>query len=78
MGSERMTSVHLPESKRPGLADWGRKTPEEMITQYRAYALHMREEADKVLAAPDSAFHVETYIGQHKRRQCEVLQDPQP
>jgi hypothetical protein len=78
MASERMTSISLPGCVGSGLADWGRKTPAEMIAQYRAYARHLREHADAVLAAPDDAFRVETYVGEYKRHRREVLQESAP
>lgn len=71
---ERHTSIFIPGSKWNGLADWGRVTPEEMIKQARAYGRHLREQADAIEAAVDADFQVETYLGQHVRRNREVLQ----
>lgn len=73
----RMTGIELPGNKSagPGLAEWGRKTPEEMIRRYRAYAAAQLAEAQAILSAPDEAFRVETYTGVHVQRNKEVLQE---
>lgn len=73
--SERMTAVYLPGiPSGTGLANYGRKTPAEMIEAYRAHAEHAKEWAEKVLAASDDDFCVETYLGPLIRDKCEVLQ----
>lgn len=56
-------------------AEWGRKTPAEMIERYRQYARHQLAEAQAVLAATDEDFRVETYTGVHVQRNREVLQE---
>mgnify|MGYP006350049633 CR=1 FL=1 len=75
--SERMTRIELRGNKAagPGLAEWGRKTPAEMIERYRQYARHQLAEAEAVLAATDEEFRVETYTGVHVQRNREVIQD---
>lgn len=75
MAKERMTSVSLLGSGEPGIADWGRKTSEEMIRQYRKYAEMQKLYADRVLAARDEDFRVETYRGVNVKDAIEVLQD---
>ena len=73
--SDRMTSIHLPGTPNgAGYADWGRKTPKEMIATIRAHAAYQKEWADAVLAAPDEAFQVETYVGVHVKKNREVIQ----
>lgn len=74
---ERMTGIELRGNKAagPGLAEWGRKTPAEMIELYRRYAAHQLAEAQAVLAASDEDFRVETYTGVHVHRNREVLQE---
>lgn len=72
--SERMTSITLPGSRHCGLADWGRKTPEEMIRQIRAHAEHMKVEAEEIISASDLEFRVQTYTGVHVQRNRETLQ----
>jgi len=62
---ERMTSISLPCNKAagPGLAEWGRKTPAEMVERYRKYANHLLAEAQAILAASDEDFYIETHTG---------------
>lgn len=73
--SERLTSIKLPGVQSSGIADWGRKTPEEMITQIRSWAANNKAIADAILAAPDEAFQVETYTGVIVQRNKTVLQE---
>jgi len=47
--ADRMTSIRLPGSKHVGLADWGRKTPEEMIRLLRTHAEHQKAVAEAIL-----------------------------
>jgi hypothetical protein len=72
-----MTSIHLPSVDSlpgsTGLADWDRRTRAEMIRQYRAHAARMKQEADAVLAARDSEFIVETYLGTIVRKNVEIV-----
>lgn len=73
--SERMTGITLPGSSYTGLADWGRKTPEEMIRQIRVHAESMKLQAEEILAATDSDFRIQTYTGVHVQRNRETLQE---
>lgn len=75
--SERMTGIQLRGNKAagPGLAEWGRKTPAEMIARYRSYAQHQLEEAQAILAAADEDFHIDTYRGVNVQRDREVIQE---
>lgn len=73
--AERMTSIRLPSlSGGAGLADWGRKTVPEMITQIREHATRNLKDAEAILAAPDDAFHVATFLGPHAQRRYVILQ----
>lgn len=73
--SDRMTSIYLASLCRGrGWAEWGRKTPAEMIAIIRDHARRDKEAAEAILAAPDEAFTVETYVGVHVRRDRKVLQ----
>lgn len=73
--SERMTSITLPSLQGgAGLAEYGRKTPAEMIAQLRAYADQNKKDAEAILAASDDDFHVATYLGTHSRRAYTILQ----
>lgn len=74
--SYRMTSIFLPGlNSGHGLADWGLKTPEEMVGQLRAHAERQKAAAEKILAASSSDFRVETYVGVHVRKDRKVLQE---
>lgn len=72
--SERLTSIDLPGVFGSGIADWGRKTPAEMIVQLRQHAIDSKARAEAILAANDEDFHVRTYTGVHRQRDSEVLQ----
>lgn len=72
--SDRMTRISLPGSC--GIADYGRRTPTEMIKLIRQYAEREKREAEAILAASDSDFLIETYVGVHVCRNREVLQAP--
>jgi hypothetical protein len=71
--SERMTSVAVPSAGDIGFQEYGRHTPEEMIARHRRRAQIQLEEAQGILAAPDSEFVVETYLGVIAQRQAERL-----
>lgn len=72
--AERMTSISLRGSSHNGLADWGRKSAEEMIQQFRDHALRQKQAAEEVLAAADEDFRVETYTGVYVQRNKEIIQ----
>lgn len=72
--SERMTGIRLPGAPWPGISDWGRRTPSEMIELARACGKHLREQADAIANAADADFLVETYLGPIAQRNREVLQ----
>ena len=73
---ERMTSVHLPGMRHgAGVAEYGRKTPAEMVAMLRKYAEANKAEAEQILAATDEEFRVETYTGVWVQRNREVLQE---
>lgn len=74
--SDRMTSVHLNGLPMgAGYAEWGLREPKEMIGYLRQIARQQLLEAEKILAASDEDFRVETYVGVHVRRQLRVLQE---
>jgi hypothetical protein len=72
--TERMTSICLPGSEYPGWANYGRKSPAEMIEEFRSHARYMRDRAEEILSATDDDFLVKTYRGVHVQRNVEVLQ----
>lgn len=78
MMGARMTSIHLPGLFGSGIAEWGRKTPEEMTAALKAYAARQIEHAQAILEAADSDFRVETYTGVNVQRNTDVLQVGRP
>lgn len=73
--ADRMTSIRLPGSLDPGYADWGRKSAEEMVAQYRLYAQLQLDWAKEVLASEDEDFCIDTYVGVHVQRKREIIQE---
>lgn len=72
-----MTRILLRHSSH-GLMDYGEKSFEEMVRQIRAYAEGLKEEAEAILEADDTAFDVAIVRGpyvQHFVR--EVAPKPQ-
>lgn len=62
--SEKRTIVRLPGQKVwSGLGDWGEQTAPAMIAQVRAYASHLRAQADLIDAAADSEFQIDVARG---------------
>jgi len=51
--SDIMTRIHLPKSKHGGIAEWGRKSAEEMISEARNYGACLKERGEELLSAPD-------------------------
>lgn len=77
--AERMTSIRLPGLRGgTGIADWGRKTPKEMIEMIRCKAEEDLKNSQAILAAEDSDFNIETYVGVHVQRSREVIQQGKP
>ena len=72
--SERLTAIMLPGIAGSGLVEWGRKTVPDMIAIYRALAKRQKEKAEAILAAADSDFYVDTYLGPYAMRNREILQ----
>ena len=74
--SERMTAIYLPGTDGSSVwADYGRQSVDHMIALIRDRAEHMKAEAEKILAASENDFHVETYVGVNVCRNREVLQE---
>lgn len=73
--SDRFTSIDLPNCFGSGLAEYGRKTPAEMIAAIRSYAEHKKAVAEAILAADDNDFYIATYEGVHVRRNREIIQN---
>lgn len=72
--AERMTCVHLPSlGHGVGFAEYRRQSPEDMIRRLRSNAQIAKEEAERILAAADSDFAVETYTGINVQRNTEQL-----
>lgn len=75
MSLARHTSINLPGGKigHGGLGEWGRKSRVEMIAIYRRWAERQKAEAERILAAPDEDFVVQTYLGEIRRKNVEVV-----
>jgi len=73
MPNERFTRIYL-KGRGCSLADYGRRTPSEMIGQVRDMARSDLKRSQEILAAADDEFRVETYTGVHVRRNVEILQ----
>jgi len=71
--AERLTSIILKGCE--GIADWGRKCPNEMIALYRRKAELEKKQAEAILSAPDDDFYIDTYLGVHVQRKREILQE---
>lgn len=72
--TERMTSIDLPGVPDSGAADWGRKSPADMIAILRQKAAHDKATAEAIMSASDDDFYVQTYTGVYRQRNHEVLQ----
>lgn len=70
--SERTTTIQLDGAA--GFTHHGRRSPAEMIAEYRRLAQRQLDEASAILAAPDEAFRVHTALGVHIQRDKKVLQ----
>lgn len=74
--SERMTDVYLPGLPGgSGRAEYGLKSPAEMIAILRADAEREKRNAEAILAARDEDFTVETYVGVFVKRKRQILQE---
>lgn len=75
--AERMTRIHLPSlGPSGGWAEYGRREPAHMIHIIRRRAQIAQEEAERILAAADEEFVVETYTGIIVQRNREQLWPP--
>lgn len=70
--SKKMTTITLAGDN--GIGEWGEKSVEEMIKRYREHHEYLLDKAQRVLAAPDSAFQIEVVRGVHVPRLIKVLQ----
>jgi hypothetical protein len=70
--SGRLTSISLQGYAI--IADWGLRTPEEMIKIARDYAASLRKQAEQIEAASNQDFTVETYIGVNVMKNRKILQ----
>jgi hypothetical protein len=62
--SDKLTGIYLPSlGFGSGWSEWGDHAPAEMIHKIRRNAEIAKEEADRILAAADEDFVVETYYG---------------
>ena len=61
--SNILTRIKLPGHFGTGRANWGRRSPAEMLEWFRAGALHDKKEAEAILSAPDYAFQIDVIRG---------------
>lgn len=73
--SDRLTEVYLPgdHANGRGVADWGRKSHADMVKMLKEKAAIDKEFAEKILAADNSEFIVNTYVGMHARKNIERI-----
>ena len=72
---ERMTDIHLPKASiSVGYVDWGELDAPTMIKEFRAYAAHLRAQAEAVEQAADHEFQISTYVGVHVQRNRRTVQ----
>lgn len=80
--SDILTRIFAPGCKQfSGLQDWGRKTPDEMISQIRSYAKSLQAEAEAILAIEDHEFQVDVVRGsivQHHVKELQRSTRPRP
>lgn len=76
--TRRLTSIHLKSADGGSIAEWGRKSPSEMIALIREHARYELAVAQQILAAPDDAFCITTYTGVFAHKNFEVLQAGEP
>lgn len=69
--SELLTVASIPGCS--GLMEWGRLSRAEIIKRARALAAHNKEQAEKILAAPDEAFNVRVVRGPRVQKLVERL-----
>lgn len=73
--SEKLTRIRLPGQRAwSGLADWGELGAAEMIRQARAYAAHLRAQADAIDGAADREFQVDVIRGSHVQHHVREVQ----
>lgn len=71
MARDILTAASLPGV--PGFMDWGRLSRAEIIKRTREVAAHNKEQAEKLLSAPDDAFDVRVVEGVQKMKLIERL-----
>ena len=71
MSRDILTVASLPGV--PGLMDWGRLSRPEIIRRTKEMAAHQKEQAEKLLNAPDDAFNVRVVRGIQKQELIEQL-----
>lgn len=72
--SDRLTEIHLPGCDHSGIAEWGRRSKDEMLKQIRKHAETMKRQAEALLSAHDDDFTITTYLGVIVQRNREVIQ----
>jgi hypothetical protein len=69
--SDRLTSATAPGIA--GVADYGRKSRAEMVSQFKRYYRQQLREAEQALAIADEDIVVETFLGPYAMKNREVV-----
>ena len=70
-----MTGIHLPSlGQGSGWQEYGRQSRAHMIARLKRNAEIAKEEAERILDAPDEEFVVETYLGPIAMRNREAVE----
>lgn len=73
--SRKLTEIMLPGAKPSvGLGEWDEQTAETMVAKLRAYAVHLRAQAEAVEAAADDDFKIHVISGSIARRHVRSIQ----
>lgn len=74
--TKKRTIIDLPGQREfPGIGNWGEKTAEEMISEVRKYAAHLRKQAEAIDQAADGDFLIEVVRGVHVPKRVKLLQE---
>lgn len=70
-----LTEINLPGIDGSGIANWGERSPAEMVAYIRSHFQREKGIAEMVLAAADEDFRIGVVKGVHARRRVRLLQD---
>ena len=76
--SEKLTRITLPGTPSVGFADWGEKSPKEMIAILRKHGRHLMDEATAIEDAEDHEFQIDVVRGPIVQHHVKTLQEAGP